>query len=96
MSTVEPGWVWDQVSDLDYDHAAYVLGLPVGWLKEKAPKGEIPSTGYGKHVRFQPLDITDIRRMHRRNAPAEPDQITASTEYRARLRAALDRAEIAA
>lgn len=61
---VEPGWIWDEVSDLNYVHAAHVLGLPVGWLKEKVPAKKIPCTHYGRHVRFTPADIAEIRRMH--------------------------------
>jgi hypothetical protein len=65
---VEPGWVWDEVSDLNYAHAAHVLSLPVGWLQEKVAAKGIPCTRYGKHVRFTPADIREIRRMH--HAPA--------------------------
>lgn len=61
---VEPGWVWDEVSDLNYAHAAHVLNVPVGWLKEMAPAKKIPSTRYGRHVRFTPDNIREIRRMH--------------------------------
>lgn len=94
MTAVAPGWVWDQVSDLDYDHAAQVLRLPVGWLKEKAPRGDIPRTQYGKHIRFTPDDIREIRRMHRQPARGRSTPVVEDSEvYDARLRAALVRAE---
>lgn len=92
--TIAPDWVWDEVSDLDYSHAARVLRLPVGWLKEKAPAEEIPCTRYGKHVRFTPDDIREIRRMHRK-APAGAPVLAAvaGDEDRPQIRAALLKAE---
>lgn len=85
---VKPGWVWDEVSDLNYTHAAHVLDLPIGWLKEKAPAGEIPCTRYGKHVRFTPDDIREIRRMHHVPA-AEPAALTQVVSDPAQIRMAL-------
>lgn len=88
--TVEPGWVWDEVSDLDYVHAAHVLRLPVGWLKEMAPAGKIPRTVYGRHVRFTPDDIREIRRMHRVPVANAPMAVVVDDDaYRATVRAAL-------
>lgn len=85
MSAVEPGWVWDGVKALDYDHAAVVLGPPAGWLRKAVPAGEIPHSRYGKHVIFTPEDIAEIRRRHR-----VPIAGTASNDIdRSKLRAAL-------
>jgi hypothetical protein len=99
MKSVEPGWVWDEVSDLDYVHAGRVLRLPVGWLKEMAPAEKIPCTRYGKHVRFTPDDIREIRRMHRvavAGIPAPtPEPAVADDAYRAEVRRALLRANAA-
>lgn len=64
VAHIAPGWVWDGVSNLDYIHAAHVLGVPVGWLKEKVPALGLPHGRYGKHVLFTPDDIAEIRRMH--------------------------------
>lgn len=88
MSTVEPGWIWDQVSDLDYAHAALVLRLPEGWLKQMAPAERIPSTKYGKHVHFTPENIAEIRRMHYRPVRGAAEPVEIETQ-RAAIRAAL-------
>lgn len=99
--SVAPDWVWDEVSNLDYAHAAVVLGVPVGFLKEKAPKRKIPSTKLGKHRVFSPANIAAIRAENL--CPAETDSpvqaVPAYSDddaYRAKLRAAIERTERAA
>lgn len=93
MSTVEPGWVWDQVSSLNYDHAAKVLGVPAEWLKKRVPEGGFPHSRYGKHVIFTPEDIAEIRRRHRVPVAGMPG--TTGEGDRAKLRAALLRTQAA-
>lgn len=95
--TVAPDWVWDQVSNLDYAHASVVLGVPVGTLKEKALRGEIPSCKLGKRRLFSPANIAAIRAASLCPAKtASPVQaVPAYTDddaYRATVRAALERA----
>lgn len=93
---VEPGWIWDQVSNLDYVHAAHVLGLPVGWLKEKASADDLPRGFYGKHVRFTPDDIREIRRIYSWAANAPVVAVLGDNEAdRAKIRAALQRQQAA-
>lgn len=94
---VAPDWVWDQVSNLDYAHAAVVLGVTVGWLKEKAPKDEIQSSKLGKHRVFSPADIAAIRADSmcpaKTTSPVQAvPAYTADDAYRATVRAALERA----
>lgn len=87
---VEPGWVWDEVSDLDYAHAAHVLRLPDSWLREKVPELNLPHSEYGRHVRFTPDDIAEIRRMHHKPETNAPLALARDGEaHNARLRAAL-------
>lgn len=95
MSTVEPGWIWDEVSGLDYDHAAHVFGVPVGWLKKRVPEGGFPHSRFGKHVIFSPEDIAEGRRRHRVQVSGMPGTAVVSDTERARLRAAIARNQAA-
>lgn len=96
MSTVEPGWVWDQVSNLDYAHASVVLSVPVGWLKKAVPAGKVKHSRLGKHVVFMPEDIAENRRMSSQPIESAPTvSIVPDDAYRAKVRGALLRAEAA-
>jgi hypothetical protein len=91
VTKVADGWVWDQVKSLDYLHAAYVLGVPVGWLKEKVPAGEVDHSRMGRHVVFTPENIAANRRRFSRPATDPGEATTDSEAYRMQLRAALAR-----
>ncbi|NUQ98893.1 MAG: hypothetical protein HOY79_20810 [Streptomyces sp.] len=96
MSAVKPGWVWDEVSSLDYAHASIVLGVPVGWLKKAVPAGKVKHSRLGKHVVFTPDDIAENRRMSSQPVKGAPTvSIAPDDTYRAKLRNALLRAEAA-
>lgn len=82
---VKPGWVWDEVVDLDYIHAAHVLGVPVGLLRKGVPAKRLPHMRIGKHVRFGTREIAEIRRMHHQSAATTDTD----DEGLARLRAAI-------
>lgn len=93
--SVDRDWVWDEVSNLNYDHAAVVLGVPVGWLKEKVPAGEVQHSRLGRHVVFTPDDIVENRRVSCRPVAASVAPIASDDVDHTRLRAALVRAEAA-
>jgi hypothetical protein len=93
--SVAPDWTWDGVGNLDYDHAAVVLGVPVGWLKEKVPLDEVQHSRLGKHVVFTPDDIAEIRRVSCRPVATSVAPIASDDKDRTKLRAALMRAEAA-
>lgn len=93
--SVDPNWVWDGISSLDYDHAAYVLGVSPGWLKEAVPAGEVQHSRLGGRVVFTPADIAEIRRVSCRPVATSVAPLAKDDVDRTKLRAALLRAEAA-
>lgn len=93
--SVDPDWAWDGVSNLNYGHAAVVLGVPVGWLKEKVAAREVQHSRLGRHVVFTPDDIAEIRRVSCRPVATSVAPIAGDDVDRTKLRAALLRAEAA-
>ena len=93
--SVDPDWVWDGVSSLNYDHAAVVLGVSPGWLKEAVPDDEVQHSRLGGRVVFTPDDIAEIRRVSCRPVATSVAPIASDDVDHTRLRAALVRAEAA-
>lgn len=93
--SVAPDWIWDGISSLNYDHAAVVLGVSPGWLKEAVAAGDVQHSRLGGRVVFTPADIAEIRRVSCRPVATSVAPIGKDDADRTRLRAALLRSQAA-
>jgi hypothetical protein len=59
------------------EEAAAMLAVPVGWLKRRAGRGEVPSTPMGRFITFSPADLAAIV-----SPPSEPEWLGPSRRSR--------------